>query len=650
MHTVVWLFMIAALLASCTLGFQEKRPAQNKEGTFEAEFLPPATGAAGARGIGTDPLVDKVYVKVFNASDRSIYTPTTPSADDPLAVQLTKVGNVFRGSVNVTGYVEGTTVTLVAYAVDSTGKHLYSGWAQTSSGSGQVSIYAQPGWRQSYVPIPSLNWGPTGGYILHFDESNSVYYEAAIDDGPVADWQYVLNHAASYTWNGKDDWEVPSEPVAMGMLSLVFHNKGEFELWGADYWTSTAVDANNAYKVNLSGSAPALVSVPKTSEIRYRPVRPISITPITSTIPIYANVFAGGFQSYLLKADGTLFAMGDNSQGQLGNNSTTDILTPTQIMTDVASVASGARHTLILKTDGKLYAVGDNSRGQLGQGNRTDQLTPVYVMDGVQKIAAGAYFSIVLKTNGELYAFGENDHGQLGTTPVGDVLTPWKVVDVPADTIADISAGGFFTLIRTTTNKLYATGMNTEGELGLGDTTQRTTFTEITDPNIAGKVAGIAAGGYHSLVLLDDNTVWGTGLNDYGQLGLGSVGNQYTTWQKMAALPPKTVSSISAGDKHTMILMTDNTLYATGCNLVGQLGAQSITGLKSTPVLVLSNVSKVSAQGRTEPGLSELRRGGSHTLVIRTDGSAWAAGLNEDGQLGNGSTTNSIAFKMVAGF
>ncbi|MEJ5185103.1 MAG: hypothetical protein WHT81_08270, partial [Rectinemataceae bacterium] len=253
MHTVVWLFMIAALLASCTLGFQEKRPAQNKEGTFEAEFLPPATGAAGARGIGTDPLVDKVYVKVFNASDRSIYTPTTPSADDPLAVQLTKVGNVFRGSVNVTGYVEGTTVTLVAYAVDSTGKHLYSGWAQTSSGSGQVSIYAQPGWRQSYVPIPSLNWGPTGGYILHFDESNSVYYEAAIDDGPVADWQYVLNHAASYTWNGKDDWEVPSEPVAMGMLSLVFHNKGEFELWGADYWTSTAVDANNAYKVNLSG-------------------------------------------------------------------------------------------------------------------------------------------------------------------------------------------------------------------------------------------------------------------------------------------------------------------------------------------------------------------------------------------------------------
>lgn len=645
----LWLLVIAVLLAGCSLGFQEQKPAGGVAGSFEAELHPPEMAVRGARGIGTDPLVEKVYVKVFNASNRSIYTPTTPSADDPLAVQLTKDGNVWRGSVNVTGYVEGTTVTLVAYAVDSTGKHLYSGWAQTSSGSGQVSIYAQPGWRQSYVPIPSLNWGPTGGYILYFDVANNIYYEAASLDGADGGWSTVLNHAASYTWNGKDDWEVPAEPVATGMLSFVFHNRDEFEFWGTDYWTSTAVDEGNAYKVNLSGSAPELFSVPKTSEIRYRPVRPISITPITGTIPIYADVVAGGFQSYLLKADGTLFAMGDNSQGQLGNNSTSDILTPTQIMTDVAAVASGARHTLILKTDGKLYAVGDNSRGQLGLGDKIDRLTPVQVMEGVQKIAAGAYFSIVLKTNGELWAFGENDHGQLGTTPVGDVQTPWKVEVVPADPVADISAGGFFTLIRTTTNKLYATGMNSEGELGLGDTTQRITFTEVTDTNIAGKVVGIAAGGYHSLVLLDDNTVWGTGLNDYGQLGLGAAGGQYTTWQQMT-LPPKAVSSISAGDKHTMILMTDNTLYATGCNLVGQLGAQSITGLKSTPVLVLSNVSKVSAQGRTEPGLGELQRGGSHTLVIRTDDSAWAAGLNEDGQLGNGSTTNSIAFTMVAGF
>ena len=83
----------------------------------------------------------------------------------------------------------------------------------------------------------------------------------------------------------------------------------------------------------------------------------------------------------ILKTDGTLWATGLNSAGQLGDGTNTDRHTPVEIMTvsDVASVSAGGRHTMIIKTDGSLWATGGNSSGQLGIGDTTDQSIPVKI-------------------------------------------------------------------------------------------------------------------------------------------------------------------------------------------------------------------------------------------------------------------------------
>ena len=85
-------------------------------------------------------------------------------------------------------------------------------------------------------------------------------------------------------------------------------------------------------------------------------------------------------------------------------------------------------------------------------------------------------------------------------------------------------------------------------------------------------------------------------------------------------------SAISAGYFHTMILKTDGTLWATGDNEYGQLGDGTTTN-RSTPVQVMRDVQAVAA-------------GGCHTMILKTDGTLWATGDNEYRQLGDGTTTN----------
>jgi alpha-tubulin suppressor-like RCC1 family protein len=93
------------------------------------------------------------------------------------------------------------------------------------------------------------------------------------------------------------------------------------------------------------------------------------------------------------KPDGTVWAWGTNSSGQLGDGTTTRRDLPKQVpgLTDVTSVAAGGDHSLALKSDGTVWAWGSNGSGRLGNGNTTQQLSPVQVsgLTGVVAIAAG---------------------------------------------------------------------------------------------------------------------------------------------------------------------------------------------------------------------------------------------------------------------
>ncbi len=322
------------------------------------------------------------------------------------------------------------------------------------------------------------------------------------------------------------------------------------------------------------------------------------------------KVAAGAFHSVFLKPDGTMWASGFNSDGQLGDGSLVDRRIPLQVASGVNAVAAGWAHTLFVKADGALWAMGDNASGQLGDGSLTDRRTPVQVASGVSSVSAGGLHSLFVKTDGTLWAMGNNEEGQLGD----GTLTSRRIPVQVASRVRAASAGAAHSLFVKTDGTLWAMGDNELAQLGDGTLSDR-----LSPVQVASGVSAVSAGLGHSLFVKTDGTLWAMGLNGNGQLGDGSQTARLSPVQVASG-----VSAVSAGGGHSLFVKTDGTLWAMGFNLFGQLGDVSLTD-RSTPVQVASGVNAVSGGGR-------------HSLFLRTTGAFLGMGGNAIGQLGDGTT------------
>ena len=331
----------------------------------------------------------------------------------------------------------------------------------------------------------------------------------------------------------------------------------------------------------------------------------------------------------------SLWSWGNNGSGQLGLGDTTNRSSPVQVgaLTGWSKISAGGGpgggHSLAIKNDGSLWAWGYNYAGQLGLGDRTNRSSPVQVgaLTDWSKIDGGDACTLAIKTDGTLWSWGRNSYGQLG---LGDIthrsspvqvgaLTDWsKISSSKGSTLTN------FSLAIKTDGTLWSWGLNTNGQLGLGNITHRSSPVQVGSLT---NWSEIAAGVNFSLATKTDGTLWSWGDNGQGRLGLGNTTDRsspvqvgaLTDWSQVAA-----GGSTTTG--YSLSIKTDGTLWSWGDNGIGQLGLGDITD-RSSPVQVglLTDWSKIAASGDSIFDFS---------LAIKTDGTLWSWGERSDGALG----------------
>ncbi len=326
-------------------------------------------------------------------------------------------------------------------------------------------------------------------------------------------------------------------------------------------------------------------------------------------VPKVVAVSAGLWHALALLDDGTVWGWGYNGLGQLGNGhrvtlpAPVQMTGPTQATAAKVAVAAGTLHSLVLRSDGVVEATGWNLRGQLGNGQLGDGMTndrlealPVPNLTGIEAIAAGGSHSLALDNSGDVWAWGGNDSGQVGDGTATDRPTPITVTGLSGMKL--VAAGEDFSMAADDLT-IWAWGSNTNGKLGDGTEIDRSTPVQVDlPPSFTFPVKAIAAGGQFAMALDGAGLVFTWGINEVGQLGNGSLSPGFRpSPAPVAQFPPagRQVVEIAAGKasglEHALALLDDGTVWAWGYNDKGQLGnGDPNDAIRESPVQVVGGL------------------------------------------------------------
>jgi len=380
----------------------------------------------------------------------------------------------------------------------------------------------------------------------------------------------------------------------------------------------------------------------------------------TNPCPV-PTLSTSGKHSLALRADGTVWAWGNNEEGELGDGTTTERSQPVRVsgLDSVTAISAGPAYSLALRADGTVWAWGSNTKGQLGDASVTQRLTPVQVsgLTGVTAILTGSTlldaYSLALRGDGTVWAWGSNVYGQLG-----DGTTKQRLAPVQVSGLSDITsivtgrhdsnsyrfmerAGYSLALRRDGT--VWAWGSNAAGQLGDGTYNYRTAPVQVSGLTgitaiVAGKVSPYwVSHSTYALALRNDGTVWAWGSNAFGQLGDGTMNSRVAPVQVSGLTGVTAIAAGSMSAGHSLALRGDGTVWAWGSNRTGQLG-DGTTNDRLAPV----QVSGLS-------GVTTLAMGTVYSLALRRDGTVWAWGSNQQGELGDGTTNDRLAPVQVSG-
>lgn len=299
----------------------------------------------------------------------------------------------------------------------------------------------------------------------------------------------------------------------------------------------------------------------------------------------WSDVVAGDSHTVALKTDGSLWAWGLNDSGQIGDGTIgAGSARPVQVgtLTGWTSMSAGARHTLAIRSDGTLWSWGDATYGQLGRGaSAVPDSQPRQVGSGSTwtSVAAGAFHSLAVQSNGSLWGWGFNSHGQVGEGSSGtNVGSP---VQVGAGTAWTNAAGGILHSVGVRTDgSLWTWGGNSEGQLGNGTIGGLL----VTTPTLVGSGTGwkqVAAGIYHSIATGTDGSLWAWGTNFQGQV-TGSPSGVAVNAPTRLGTGTGWIRAL-AGGYDSLVLADDGSIWAWGSNAFGQMGDGTTVGAGLAP-------------------------------------------------------------------
>ena len=379
------------------------------------------------------------------------------------------------------------------------------------------------------------------------------------------------NHSITASYSGQAESTVLTVNNAATSAELVFGGSqgntdydftptGEItQIAAGDSHSAAVTKDGDLYMWGTNGSGQLGIQSNVASNI------PVKVNNSSSTLPEKSvkYVALGTYHSAAITKYGSLYMWEYNNYGQLGNGSSGNYeksVSPIKIMENVAAVSLGAWHSAAITKDGSLYMWGENSDGQLGNGSTTNRSTPVKIMENVATVSLGAWHSAAITKDGSLYMWGYNNYGQLGNGSSGNYeksVSPIKIME----NVAAVSLGAWHSAAITKDGSLYMWGENSDGQLGNGTTNN------LTRPQrIAVNVQSVELYGSYTTAISKDGGLYTWGYNLNGRLGNGTTTNSYT--------PIKIMSNVvsSAGGSHTIALKKDGTVYTWGTNVYGQLG------------------------------------------------------------------------------
>jgi len=365
---------------------------------------------------------------------------------------------------------------------------------------------------------------------------------------------------------------------------------------------------------------------------------------------------------FVVSEDGRLYAWGQNTDGNLGTGDFNERHIPTQVwgFSDhwgpVRQVAAGDDHTGIVTDAGHLFMCGANGKGQLGLGDWMQRDTPTLVPrtafggEAILMVACGSEFTVAVTEGGAIYSFGCRNYGksghiddrlaanQEGEVVLGRVL-PLRVPQASFNEERIVMVGAYMNhcVALSEQGHVFTWGFGLYGQLGHGNTNDQWAPLRVPPEQFGNeKVAFVDAGANVSAAVTACGRLYTWGANYDGELGIGDVQMRWVPvlcWQFRGG----GVVMVSCGTDHTMVVVKNGDLYASGEWENGQLGiGEESNDGRFTRVRRLGgrifedengSYHEAEAEEAGRPRVLAVSAGSFDSVAVTEDGRVWIWGL-----------------------